>query len=136
MSPRNQARTPLNLVASAAMLLLLGAIAPPAAAAQAKLETRCGWFANPTPGNLWLTDRDGEWTIGVQGGHQATGDWDWPQFAPGQWVKQNGDYGYGCACFEWRADPKARQVLYIKKARGRPLSACKNDPALKNVERP
>jgi hypothetical protein len=31
-------------------------------------ETRCGWFSNPTPANIWLYDRDGDWTIGVQGG--------------------------------------------------------------------
>ena len=27
-----------------------------------------GWLQNPTPGNWWLVDRDGEWTIGTQGG--------------------------------------------------------------------
>ena len=42
--------------------------------------TRCGWFSNPTPANASLYDRDGEWVIGVQGGHQAEGDW--PDFGP------------------------------------------------------
>lgn len=38
-------------------------------------KVRCGWFENPTPANAWLTDRDGDWIIPVQGGHQANGDW-------------------------------------------------------------
>src|SRR5690348_8019506 len=59
-------------------------------------QNRCGWFYNPTPGNAWLFDRDGEWTIGVQGGPQADGDW--PNFRE-QWVETNGGYGYGCGCF-------------------------------------
>lgn len=59
-------------------------------------ETRCGWFSNPTPANASLYDSDAEWIIGVQGGHQADGDW--PEFGAGQWVKRNGNYGYGCAC--------------------------------------
>jgi hypothetical protein len=130
-------RKPLRLRRPAVpVILLLACGALPAAAAEAKLETRCGWFANPTPGNLWLTDRAGEWTIGVQGGHQAGGDWDWPEFPPRQWIKQNGDYGYGCACFKLRADPKTRNVLFVQKAWARPLSACKNDTALKNAEPP
>lgn len=95
------------------------------------LETRCGWFSNPTPGNLWLSDRDGEWTIGVQGGHQAEGDWEWLDFNSGQWVKTNREYGYGCACFELRVDRQTHHVLFIKKARARPLTACENDPALR-----
>ena len=30
-------------------------------------ENRCGWLVNPTPGNWWLTDRDGTWTLATQG---------------------------------------------------------------------
>ena len=28
---------------------------------------RCGWWDNPSPGNVWLTDRQGQWTIAIQG---------------------------------------------------------------------
>ena len=56
----------------------------------APFETRCGWFQNPTPANIWLDDRDGEWIIGVQGGYQVESDWDWPAFKKGQWVETNG----------------------------------------------
>ena len=51
-----------------------------------RFETRCGWFSNPTPGNISLYDRDSEWIIGVQGGYQVEGDWEWPKFVPAQWV--------------------------------------------------
>ena len=113
-------------------VIALGAMAHPAAprrAAAGSLETRCGWFSNPTPANAWLYDREGEWTIGVQGGHQADGDW--PNFKPGQWVRTNGNYGYGCACMQLRSDKQTRHVLEIKSARARPISQCRRDPALK-----
>lgn len=34
-----------------------------------KTELRCGWFDNPSPANATLLDGDGEWIIGMQGGH-------------------------------------------------------------------
>jgi len=52
-----------------------------------KPETRCGWFVNPTSGNAWLIDHDGESSVGIQGGHQADGDW--PQFRDAEWVVTN-----------------------------------------------
>ena len=69
-----------------------------------KFENRCGWFENPTPGNAWLTDKDGEWLIGAQGGYQAEGDW--AEFSDDQWVKTNGYYGYGCTCMQVTVDRK------------------------------
>ena len=104
-------------------------------AAPAQFETRCGWFSNPTPANISLYDRDGDWTIGVQGGYQVEGDWDWPEFKPRQWVQTNGNYGHGCACLQLRVDKKSGRVLEIKSARARPLSACRRDRALKKWER-
>lgn len=94
-----------------------------------KLETRCGWFSNPTPGNAWLYDRDGEWTIGIQMGYQAEGDW--PDFSPKQWVETNVHYGYGCACLKVRVDRAAKRVIKIESARARPLSVCRRDRALR-----
>ena len=99
-------------------------------------ETRCGWFSNPTPGNIWLNDRDGEWIIGIQGGYQIEGDWDWPEFKKGQWIRTNaGSYGYGCACMQVRVDKETNRVLEIKGARSRPLAACRKEPSLKKLER-
>ncbi len=94
-----------------------------------KFENRCGWFENPTPGNAWLTDKDGEWEIGTQGGYQAEGDW--ANFSDDQWVKTNVNYGYGCACMKVTVDSKNRRILKISSATAKPLSACRNDPALK-----
>ena len=95
----------------------------------AAAETRCGWFSNPTPGNASLHDREAEWIIGVQGGHQAEGDW--PEFGPKQWVETNVHYGYGCACLTVEVDRESNKVLRITSARARPLSACRRDKALK-----
>jgi len=92
-------------------------------------ETRCGWFSNPTPANAWLLDRDGEWTISVQGGHQAEGDW--PEFKPAQWVKTNVNYGYGCACMQVLVNRQTKEVLEIRSAKARPLAKCRQDAALK-----
>jgi hypothetical protein len=106
----------------------------PAASGSAGFETRCGWFTNPTPANAWLYDRDGEWIIGTQGGHQAEGDW--PTFSPKQWVHTNGSsYGYGCACLHVRLNKQTHEVLEIKSARARSLAQCRHDPALKKWKR-
>lgn len=92
-------------------------------------ETRCGWFSNPTPANASLYDREAEWIIGEQGGHQADGDW--PDFGPGQWVKTNRDYGYGCACMRVQTNSKTHEVIMIESGQARALSACRKDAALK-----
>jgi hypothetical protein len=104
---------------------LLGESAP------SQFETRCGWFSNPTPANIWLYDRDGEWTIGVQGGYQLENERGWPKFTSRQWVRTNGNYGYGCACLQLRVNRETHEVLEIKSARARPLSVCRRDRSLK-----
>ncbi len=94
-----------------------------------KIQTRCGWFENPTPGNAWLIDRDGEWIIGTQGGHQAEGDW--PSFKRSQWVRTNIDYGYGCACLKVIANKSTHEVTRISSTYARSLNACRRDHTLK-----
>ena len=94
------------------------------------VEKRCGWLENPTPANFWFSDKDGEWTIGVQGGYQAEGMDNIPDFG-NEWVKTNGNYGYGCMCMNVKVDKKEKQVIEIKSASVRPLSACRNDKSLK-----
>lgn len=95
-----------------------------------KIENRCGWYENPTPGNHWLTDKDGEWTIGVQGGHQAEGDYP-PEFSDDQWVNTNINYGYGCACLRVKTDKKNKYITEVVSATAKPLSACRKDKSLK-----
>ncbi len=102
------------------------------ASAGDQFEMRCGWFENPTPANISLYDREGEWIIGVQGGYQVEGDWDWPIFKPRQWVRTNaGSYGYGCACLRVRVDRQTHRVLEIKSSRARSLAVCRQDKSLK-----
>jgi hypothetical protein len=100
-----------------------------AADAQAA-ERRCGWWSNPTPANAWLIDRDGEWIVGVQGGHQAEGDW--PAFK--EWVRTNVNYGYGCACIDVEVDRATKTVLKIVRAQARPLSACRREKTLRTPD--
>ena len=96
-----------------------------------KAETRCGWWDNPTPQNVSLLDRDGEWIVSIQGGHQADGDG--PVFKDSEWVSTNRSYGYGCACVDAVFDRRTHQVVRIRSAVARPLGACRSDPALKRV---
>ena len=117
------------LLMSAVMAVAVGRAGAPKTSAAAPAETRCGWFSNPTPANASLHDRDAEWIISVQGGHQAEGDW--PDFKPNQWVETNVHYGYGCACLRVRVDRRTHRVTEIESARARPLSACRRDRALK-----
>jgi hypothetical protein len=95
-------------------------------------EMRCGWFSNPTPANASLFDRDAEWIIGVQGGHQAEGDW--PEFGPKEWVKTNVNYGYGCACLRVRVNREQNEVIAIESSRVQPLSTCRRDRSLRRWE--
>ncbi len=94
-----------------------------------KVETRCGWFSNPTPANASLYDSQREWIIGVQGGYQAEGDW--PDIPPKQWVETNVHYGYGCACLRLTVNRETSEVIKIVSSTARPLSACRRDKALK-----
>lgn len=89
---------------------------------------RCGWFDNPTPGNAWLTDKDGVWTVALQGQHEAHGDW--PVFRPREWVSTNGHHGHGCACLRVVNDAGSNTILRILSARSRPLGQCRSDRAL------
>jgi hypothetical protein len=102
---------------------------PTSAQNVSKPEDRCGWFTNPTPANAWLIDRDGQWTISVQGGHQAEGYW--PEFPAKQWVRTNaGSYGYGCACVKVLVDRETKYVKQIVSSKTKPLAACKKDKSL------
>jgi hypothetical protein len=124
-----------NIATTVAALLFwvgIGSIA--AQARPPDSEQRCGWFDNPSPGNASLYDKDGEWTIAVQGGHQARGDWP-PEYRQEQWRHTGtGSYGYGCACLIVRVDADEKNVLEIFSSKARPLSVCRRDRALAGIE--
>jgi hypothetical protein len=111
---------------------VLSVSAAPAQESPAKTRTRCGWFDNPTPGNASLFDRDGEWVIGIQGGHQADGDW--PEFSDPQWVDTNGHHGHGCACLDVVVSASTHEVMRIATAHAKALAVCRRDRALKEPE--
>ena len=104
---------------------LIAAIAPAHVA-----ERRCGWLANPTPANWWLTDRDGQWLIGEQGGYQAPGLNELPDMSSRGWVRVNGSYGYGCACMTVYTDKPSMRITRILSATPQPLCKCGKDPKL------
>lgn len=131
MKPANFRLITVGLLLLISVGYVNGGRVQPAEFEATQLERRCGWFSNPTPGNISLYDRDGEWIIGVQGGYQVEGDWDWPDFKPGQWVRTNVNYGYGCACMQLRVNKETERVLEIKGSTARPLSACRRDSSLK-----
>src|SRR5699024_5299624 len=101
-------------------------------ASSVQVERICGWFENPTPANAWLTDRHGEWVIGLQGGYQAEGFW--PEFDEDEWVKTNIHYGYGCACLDSVLNKEERLVVHIVAAASQPLGTCKRDKEIADLE--
>lgn len=118
-----------RLAAIVAMSLI--AITPAIAA-----ETRCGWYMNPTPGNLWLMDKDATWTITSQGdvdGAGAKGIDNAPDFDEKQFVETNNPgsgYGYGCACMSVTVDRPEERITEIFSGEIKPLSVCKADKSL------
>lgn len=93
-------------------------------------ETRCGWLQNPTPANWWLDDRDGSWTISVQGGYQARGMDNMPNIDEREYVTTNVHYGYTCACLRVVTDKNQMRIISIKSGQQLPLSTCRKDPYL------
>jgi hypothetical protein len=100
-------------------------------------ETRCGWLANPTPGNYFLFDGNGPesgWTISAQGGYEAVGADKIPDISAKEYVKTNGEYGYGCACLSVDADKKTERIVKIYSFKQLPLKKCKADKKLPPME--
>ncbi|KAB2929521.1 MAG: DUF4087 domain-containing protein [Leptonema illini] len=93
-----------------------------------KMERRCGWIDNPTPGNWWIEDSEGSWTISAQGGYQADGEM--PDFES-SWVRTNGFYGYGCGCMTAQVDRKTKRIIRYKDVKVLPLQRCQSDKKLK-----
>ncbi|OBZ93928.1 hypothetical protein ADU59_19765 [Pararhizobium polonicum] len=94
-------------------------------------ETRCGWLQNPTPGNWWLDDADGTWTIMTQGaGTEPAGMELIPDISERDYVKTNGNYGYACACLSVETDKNEESITKILSFRQLALAKCENDGKL------
>ena len=102
--------------------------------AQNKIEKRCGWISNPTPANHWISDADGTWTIGVQGGYQADGieNIDFPAAESDKYVRTNGNYGYFCGCVDVETTRTASELLVLRvySSQTKTLKACLEDYTL------
>jgi hypothetical protein len=112
----------------------VAAAGPTVASAPRAGERRCGWLSNPTPGNWWLDDRDGQWILATQGAEAAPGMDDMPDMSTAGWVETNGHYGYGCACMTIAFDAATKRVTRVADATPRPLKQCRADRALKRPE--
>ncbi len=102
------------------------------------IEQRCGWWDNPTPNNVSLHDRRGEWVLFAQGGYSAdfivTPEFDIDDET--QFVRTgNGSYGYGCVCLTGQADKKALRFESVTEVKVLPLAKCRADKAIKNFEK-
>ena len=117
---------PQTQAAIAAIVLLF-----PIAASAA--EQRCGWYINPTPGNLWLQDKDAIWTItslGQSEGPDAVGADDrTPRMDGNQYVDQGNGHGHGCACLNVDTDGKEK-ITRVYSGHTIPLARCKADKTL------
>ena len=107
-----------------------GGLVPRLDATKLSAPTRlCGWWDNPTPGNVWLDDRGGQWTIAMQGLYEASGDG--PEFKPDQQLPKGSPHGYGCACITARVDAASRFVYSFTDAKALSPKVCRADPGLK-----
>jgi hypothetical protein len=107
------------------------ALALAATAGAASAEKLCGWIENPTPGNWWLTDRDGSWILAAQGGAEAEGMDLIGDISAGDYVATNGNYGYGCACVDAEVDVGESRIVSISSFKQLPLKTCKRDTSLR-----
>jgi hypothetical protein len=104
---------------------------PNAVANGASAERRCGWLANPTPGNLLLIDKDASWWIASQGeamGPNAEGEV--PDFDRREFVTTQSGYGYGCACLNVATDAPRQRITRVISAENLPLARSRNDRSL------
>lgn len=101
-----------------ALLLLV------AAPVLAQPPLRCGWWDNPSPGNVGFIGIDGQWDVAVQGVTPLPGAS--PRFPEQRWIASGiGSYGYGCVCFRPVLDREQRSVRRYSQLRAQPLSLCR-----------
>jgi len=98
-------------------------------------ERRCGWLVNPTPGNYWLTDRNGTWTLATQGVESSDDVMlNLPDFDADEYVASNGNYGYGCACLTVDVDRAESRIVRTYAGDILPLRRCEADKSLPSPE--
>ena len=111
-------------------ILLFSSAAMLAGATAASAEMRCGWVENPTPGNYYLSDRDGRWEISAQGGYEAEGMDKIGDLSAGDYRATNGNYGYACGCATVKSDADSQRIVVIDAFMQKTLADCEADPNL------
>lgn len=120
-------RTATGVLAALVVTSFTLAMAAPTRAA----ENRCGWLDNPTPGNWWLEDRDGTWTLRTQGSEEEPEGMDLiPDISMRDYVRSNGNYGYACVCMSVEIDEDEEAITRILSVRQLKIAQCRNDRAL------
>lgn len=119
-----------NMPMKKSATLLFSSIALLAAATAASAEKRCGWVENPTPGNYYLSDRDGRWEISAQGGYEAEGMDRIGDLSAGDYRATNGNYGYACGCATVKSDADSQRIIVIDAFEQKLLADCEADPNL------
>lgn len=118
---------------SLVLFCLAALVAVPAHA----IENRCGWLVNPTPGNLWLDDSEGTWILLSQGmPDEALGMENIPDFSVREFVKTNGNYGYGCACLKVDTEEMdgIQRIVAVYSYKQLKLAVCRRDASLPDPE--
>ncbi|MBB4063619.1 DUF4087 domain-containing protein [Gellertiella hungarica] len=116
-------------------LALAALIGLGASSALAAPENRCGWVMNPTPGNWYLLDRDGDWTLSEQGSeNEALGMENIGDISAGDYVASNGNYGYACGCMKVEADHAAKRITAVYSFSQKKISQCSKDKSLPKPE--
>jgi hypothetical protein len=128
----------VQAVAKLVLLVTFCLIVPQSGRAERvpRLEKRCGWIVNPTPGNWEFFDRHGQWEIARQGEEGAVDGL--PEDRPtgkNWWVATNsGGYGYGCICLDVISDKQAKKLVKIEGGKSLPLKRCRTDRSIRKVE--
>jgi hypothetical protein len=97
-------------------------------------ERRCGWYENPTPGNLSLADKDGSWSITSQmqaNGKDAEGLEHLPDLhEKARIATQPNGYGYACVCLIVETNAAEKRVVKVISGKALPLARCMSDKSL------
>ena len=123
------------MILAAPLLLAFGPLLADDVSAAENPVTRCGWVQNPTPGNWWLTDAEGDWILATQGSDNGAEGMDLiGDISAHDYVMSNGNYGYACGCMKVIANRDTMQVERVLSFRQLPLSKCDRDPNLPKQE--
>jgi hypothetical protein len=96
------------------------------------VENRCGWWDNSTPGNVDFSDKDGNWTVSMQGGYLAKGNWS----PSGEKESTNGNHGRYCVCLKAEFEKSSEKVVRIHSGKTKKLRDCLRDQLLPGYEKP